>query len=42
MKTSKEIKEDKNDKINQLNKERRSIMYIKIRHNSLETNSISK
>ena len=30
------------DKINQLNKEKKTIMYIEIRHNSLETDNISK
>ena len=39
---SKDIKEDKIDKINQLNKERKPIMYIEIRHNSLDVSDIIK
>ena len=31
-----------NDKINQLEKERKPIIYIEIRHNGLETSNISK
>ena len=32
----------RSDKINQLNTERKPIIYIEIRHNSLETGNINK
>ena len=38
---SEDIK-DRSDKTNQLNKERKSIMYIEIGHNSLETGNFNK